>query len=77
MDKTKHWAYRLVEKDGCIGISEVYYDEDNNPVGWTEPRDLADLSYGKNAAIQEIINDYEYRLEILKLRMVEDRIKWN
>ena len=31
------WNYRLLEKkDGSIGIHEVYYDDNNQIVSWTD-----------------------------------------
>ena len=31
------WNYRVLRyKDGCVGIHEVYYDEDGRPEGCTE-----------------------------------------
>ncbi len=31
-----HWNYRVVERDGVLGLHAVYYDDSGNIEGWSE-----------------------------------------
>jgi hypothetical protein len=36
VNQMRHWNYRVLKKDGVLGIHAVYYDENGKVEGWSE-----------------------------------------
>ena len=50
------WNYRVVKKDGFLGIHGVYYDEDGNVIN---------IDIDPNTYVTEDLDDLRNRLELM------------
>ncbi|MET3287608.1 UNVERIFIED_CONTAM: hypothetical protein ABID98_000178 [Brevibacillus sp. OAP136] len=64
------WNYRVLKhgegNNAYFEVSEVYYDENNEPVSWIE---------GKNPFVQDSVEDMEHVIELIKLGLSKPVLK--
>jgi len=57
------WNYRAIkDKDGCISVHEVYYDDDGNIISWT----TNPITFVSMVSLDELTEDMERAINDIK-----------